>query len=252
MTALTRQELRAALDALLQPSAFRDYAPNGLQVEGGEAIARVVTGVSANQALLDAAIEWNADAIVVHHGWFWKNEPREVTGIRARRLGTLLANGVSLFAYHLPLDAHPEVGNNAQLLRGVGLEPTGTFPLGEFDGLYADVAPAVHVDELVLRIGSACGQPPTAFLHGPDRVRRVAVCTGGGAGFFEAAVGAGADLYLTGEPAERSAAEARELGAHFVAAGHHATERFGPRAIGDWIADRFPVEVRFVDVPNPV
>lgn len=253
MTTLTRETLRRALDEYLRVDDFRDYAPNGLQVEGAHEIRRIVTGVSANRALLDAAAEAEADAVLVHHGFFWKNEPRTLTGIRAGRVRILMKQDMSLFGYHLPLDAHPEVGNNVGLLRALGAEPTGTFAApGDLDGWVGTLDVALSGEEVVARVSDACGQPALSFLHGPESVRTIGVCTGGGAGFFEHAVAHGVDLFVTGEPAEWSSAQAAELGANFVSGGHHATERFGPRALGEWIADRFDVDVRFIDVANPV
>lgn len=250
---ISRDELGAALDVLLTPERFDDYAPNGLQVEGRQTVGSVVTAVSANLATIEAAIEAGADALVVHHGFFWRSEPRTVVGLRARRIGRVLEAGLSLFGYHLPLDAHSEVGNNACLVRALDGVSRGGFPVG--GGLVAPVAElraAVDAEALVARLHAACEREPL-LLRGDGRlIRSVAVCTGGAAGAFEAAVAAGADAYVTGEPSEPAAALARETGVAFVAAGHHATERFGPRALSDWLERELGLASRFVDVENPV
>jgi dinuclear metal center YbgI/SA1388 family protein len=245
-------ELTGYLEALLEPERFGDYAPNGLQVEGRPSVRRVITAVSANQAAIDAAVLAEADALVVHHGFFWRGEERAIVGHRARRLRALLANELSLLAYHLPLDAHPEVGNNVGLLSAVGAVPVQPFggvpPIG-WVGVLATPAPAA---EVVARLAAATGRPPLAFLSGPPAVTRVAALSGGGAGYFEEAVAAGADLFVTGEPSEMAQGLAAELRASFVAAGHHGTERFGPQRLGARLQARFGLVVDFVDVDNPV
>jgi dinuclear metal center YbgI/SA1388 family protein len=245
-------ELSTYLDGLLEPGRFTDYAPNGLQVEGRAEVTRIVTAVSANQAAIDAAVEARADAMVVHHGFFWRNEDRAIVGPRARRLSALLANDVSLLAYHLPLDAHPDVGNNVGLLRAIGATPTTPFagqpPIGWIGRFSAPVA----LDALVATLERATERAPLVFADGPRYVARVAAVSGGGAGYFEEAAGAGVDLFLTGEPSEMAQGLAAELGVTFVAAGHHGTERFGPRALGEHLAERFGLDARFVDIPNPV
>jgi len=245
-------ELARYLDRLLEPERFVDYAPNGLQVEGGPEVARLITAVSANQASIDAAVAADADAMLVHHGFFWRGEERTITGPRARRLASLLGANMSLLAYHLPLDAHAEVGNNVGLLAAIGATPetpfAGTPPIG-WIGTLASPAP---VGEVIAALGQATGRPPLTFVHGPPVVRRVAVVSGGGAGFLDEAVSKGADLFVTGEPSEMAQGLAAELGATFVAAGHHATERFGPQRLGDHLAAQFGLEVCFVDVDNPV
>lgn len=249
---IDRSDLATYLDTLLNARAFSDYAPNGLQIEGRSTIRRVVVGVSANQALIDAAIERDADALLVHHGFFWKNEPRTLTGLRARRVGSLLRNDISLFGYHLPLDAHETFGNNVGVLRALGATPSAAFGGTPALGWLGTLPTPMDKAAIVPAITEAIGQAPTAFLGGPPSVSRVAVVTGGGAGFFEEALEAGAELFITGEPSEQSQGLAMELGGHFVAAGHHATERFGPRLLGEHLAERFGLEVSFVDVPNPV
>lgn len=239
------------LDALLDAASFDDYAPNGLQVEGTRPIEHVAVGVSANGALIERAIESGADAILVHHGFFWRSDPRTITGLRYRRIAPLIRHGMSLFGYHLPLDAHVSLGNNVGVLEAVGASRTEAFgrpPIGWLGELPEPADRGV----IVARLAEATGQTPLALLHGPASVKRIGVVTGGGAGFFEAALESGADLFVTGEPSEQSQGLAAELGANFVAAGHHATERFGPRRLGEHLHETFGVRVTFIDVPNPV
>ena len=249
---LTRDGLAAWLDALLEPHRFHDYAPNGLQIEGRDAVERVAFGVSANQTLIDQAIAWGADALVVHHGFFWKNEAPQLVGWKGRRIGALLRAEVSLFAYHLPLDAHPEVGNSPLLLRALGAEPQVTFgPVQPALGVLGALAEPTDSAGLVARISARLQRDP--LVLGPDRtIRTIACVTGGGASFFEAAVTAGADAFVTGEPSEQSQGYAVELGVPFFAAGHHATERLGVQALQERIGEVWPVETRFLDVDNPV
>lgn len=244
------RDLAALLDAELRAGDFDDYAPNGLQVECSDQLETVVFGVSANAALIDAAVELDADALVVHHGFFWRGEDRTITGLRARRIAPLFAHGISLLGYHLPLDAHAELGNAAGVLAEAGVTaPSEPFANAGRTGLYAAPEP---VGAVVDRLAASCGAPRAAFLYGPERIRRVTVVTGGGPGYFEAAVAAGADLFVTGEASEQSQGLARELGANFVAFGHHATERFGPRSLADFVADATGLRCLFVDVDNPV
>lgn len=243
------------LDALLAPSRFRDYGPNGLQVPGGEEVATVVSGVSASLELFERAHAEAADAVVVHHGLFWGSSVGPIDAALARRLRVLFAADISLLAYHLPLDAHPEVGNNAQLASALGAgrltpfaehsgEPIGCLAELPDDGL----SPA----ELLARIATATAREPLAFEFGPPRIRRVGIVTGAGTDYLEAAIAAGVEAFVTGEPAERAMAQAREAGVHFVAAGHYATETFGVRRLGELLAERFGVRHVFVDVPNPI
>lgn len=248
---MSRAELAGWLDALLEARRFDDYCPNGLQVEGAADIRRVVLGVTASLALVRAAAERGAQAVLVHHGWFWKGEDRRVIGTQRARLAALLAHDINLFAYHLPLDAHPELGNNAQLAKVLD------WPAGEAtgrDGLLrvATLPAPIDAAALAARLGSALGREP--LLVGPtDRpIRRVAWCTGAAQDFLQQAIDAGADAYVSGEVSERTTHLAREAGVVYAAAGHHATERFGVQAVGAALAARFGVEVVFVDDPNPV
>ena len=239
-------------DRFLNAVKIPDYCPNGLQVEGRPQVRRIVSGVTASQALLDAAIEAHADVVLVHHGYFWKNEDPRVVGMKQRRLKTLLSNDISLLAYHLPLDVHPEVGNNVQLARLLGLtvegslEPDNPRSVGLVGSLDTPLAPA----EFMRRIQSALGREPV-MVEGPGLIRRVAWCTGGAQGYIDQAVAAGVDAYLTGEISEPTAHIARENELSFFAAGHHATERYGVQALGEYLAKRFAIEHLFIDCPNP-
>ncbi len=245
-------ELAAHLDRLLEVDAFSDYAPNGLQIEGRAEVHRIVTGVSANAAMIDRAIAAGADALVVHHGFFWSKEPRQLVGLRGRRVAALIRAGISLFAYHLPLDAHGTLGNNVGVLRAIGATPTEAWGGRPAIGWEGTFDAAVDRAEVVARLATATGRAPLVFGGGSTAVRRVGVVTGGGAGFFEEAAARGVDLFVTGEPSEQSRGLAEELGVTFVAAGHHATERFGPRSLGSHISETFGCPATFIDVFNPV
>ena len=250
------RDLVGYLDATLAIDRFRDYAPNGLQVEGAAEVACVVTGVSASAELIGRAVERRADLVVVHHGLIWGGGLTRIAGPLARRLALLLGNGVSLAAYHLPLDKHDALGNNAGLCDALGLGPARE-PFGDVRGTLLGLAgtwstPLAPADA-VARIAAGVGRPPFAFLHGPAHVRKVGVCSGAASDLIEAAAAAGCDLYLTGELAERAGELARELGIHLVAAGHYATEVFGPRRLADALGAQFPgLDVAFVDVASPL
>ncbi len=248
-----RATLLDHIDELLQTGQFQDYAPNGLQVEGRSGIQRLMTGVTASQALLDEAVAWRADAVLVHHGYFWKGEDPRVRGMKARRLRTLLEAGINLFAYHLPLDAHPELGNNAQLARRLGLEVSGSFGTGTaLDLGYLGQLPEPEpLHAFVRRVAEALGREPQVVDGGGHPVFRVAWCTGAAQGFIDAAADQGVDLYLSGEISEPTVHVARERGLHYLAAGHHATERYGVQALGAHLAQRFDLMHRFVDVDSP-
>lgn len=246
---MDRNELAAYLDELLEAGRFRDYCPNGLQVEGRSGVHRLVCGVTASQPLLEAALAADADAVLVHHGWFWRGEDGRVTGIRRARLKTLLENDISLFAYHLPLDAHAEFGNNARLGRLMGWSVEGRFAeqdvgfLGRTGGTAGEIAD---------RLARALGRLPLLVGDAARQVKRIAWCSGGAQGFFEAAIAAGADLYVSGEISEQTVHLARESGVPYIAAGHHATERYGVQALGEHLAARFGLECRYVELDNPV
>jgi dinuclear metal center YbgI/SA1388 family protein len=241
------------LDALLEPASYDDYGPNGLQVPGRDEIESVATGVSANAELFTRAREEGVDLVLVHHGLFWAGPPRALDRASKRRLQLLFDADLALAAYHLPLDGHVEVGNNALLARAIGaadVEPFAAHGAATI-GVRArldDVSPA----ELVARVAAATTREPLAFTDGPDPVRSVGIVSGAGADRLDEAIAAGLDAFVTGEPTERSMSRAREAGVHFLAAGHYATETFGVRALGDRLAERFGLRHVFVDVPNPI
>jgi len=242
------------LDALLDPGSFSDYGPNGLQVPGPEIVLKIVTGVSASVHLHERAVAEGADLVLVHHGLFWRGMPQQMDAALYRRLKPLIANGIGLAAYHLPLDAHPEVGNNALLARELGCSETE--PFGAHDGATIGVAgrfaDGIDAADLLARVRQVTRREPLVLPYGPARVRSIGILSGAGAGYLGEAVARGLDAFLTGEPAERVMAQAREAGIHFVAAGHYATETFGVRALGDHLAATFGIEHAFVDDPNPI
>ena len=248
---MQRKELDAYLDQYLEVARFRDYCPNGLQVEGREAVERIVSGVTASMALLEAAEAENADAILVHHGYFWRGEDPRLTGNRRSRIALLLRAGINLFAFHLPLDAHPEVGNNASLARRLGLVATGRF--GEQDiGWHGHADDIATLAALAARVEERLQRKPLVIGDPSRPVRRIAWCTGAAQGYLEDAVRLGVDVYVSGEVSEQTVHLARESGVAYVAAGHHATERYGVQALGAHLAGRFGIEHRFVDIDNPV
>ena len=248
---MQRDELARYLDELLETARYKDYCPNGLQVEGKTEIRRVVAGVTASQALIDAAIAREADAVLVHHGWFWKGEDGRVTGTRKTRLQSLLRHDISLFGYHLPLDGHPELGNNAQLARQFGWSVEGRF--GEQDiGWYGALDQPQALGELVGRIGVELQRQPLVIGDASRMVRRIAWCSGGAQDYFELALPKAVDAYFTGEISEPQVHLARESGVAYVAAGHHATERFGIRALAAYLSSTLGLMCEFVDMDNPV
>jgi dinuclear metal center YbgI/SA1388 family protein len=245
-----RTEIESMLNTLLEIARFRDYGPNGLQVEGKPEVRKLVSGVTASRALIDAAIEAQADAIVVHHGLFWKGHDGRVTGWLKQRLERLLAHQINLFAYHLPLDAHPEFGNNAQFGARLKLVADGRF--GEQDiGFIGAPAQPLTLAALSALLQYRLGRAPTVVEGDGRPIRRVAWCTGGAQGYFEAAIAAGADAYITGEISEPQAHYARETGVAFFACGHHASERFGAPALAAHVASHFGIEHQFIDIDNP-
>ncbi len=249
--ALTR--LVAQADALLQPLRFQDYCPNGLQVEGRADVGLLVSGVTASLALLEAAIDAGADAILVHHGYFWKGEPPAIVGAKRRRLQLLLRHDVSLLAYHLPLDAHPTLGNNAQLARQLGIEITGglqpesPLPIGNTGRLPRSLS----AEAFAAVVGERLGRAPLLVAGGNHPIDTIGWCSGGGQGYIEQAAALGVDAFLTGEVSEQTVHSARELGIHFIAAGHHATERYGAPAVAAALAAEFDIAHRFIDIDNP-
>lgn len=246
-----RQDLISFLDTTLEPGRYKDYAPNGLQVEGAEQIRKVVTGVTASQALIEAAIERGADTILVHHGYFWKNEDPRVVGIKQKRLKALLTHNINLIAYHLPLDGHLTLGNNAQLAEILGLVPQGQASDQNLLW-YGRTQATVMAEDFCLEVSQRLGRE--ALLLGPSGrvIKRVAWCTGGAQGFFADAIALGVDAFITGEVSEQQHHLAEETGIAFIAAGHHATERFGVRALGQHLAASTGLAVEFVDISNPV
>lgn len=251
----SRDDLISHLDHLLEPGAFRDFGPNGLQVPGVREVTRVVTGVSAHQELIQAAIDARAELLLVHHGLFWDFHPTGLTPILAERLRLLFRHDVNLAAYHLPLDGHEDVGNNAQLAVRLGAathEPFGEGfgrPIGRVARFEA---PGVPAEELFRRIEAVTRRRPLVFAAGPPQIRSVGIISGSAAKNLPEAIAAGLDAFITGEPAEHVMADAREAGIHFIAAGHYATETFGVRALGDRLKREFGVEHQFVDVSNPI
>ncbi|MDS4069464.1 MAG: Nif3-like dinuclear metal center hexameric protein [Candidatus Competibacter sp.] len=248
-------DLVAYTDRLLAADTFSDYCPNGLQVEGRPEVETLVGGVTACQALLDAAVERGADAVLVHHGWFWKGEDPRVVGMKRRRLATLLRHDLGLIAYHLPLDAHPELGNNAQLARLLDLTVTGTAgDNGRAPGLVmlGELAEAVGGDAFAARIETRLRRKPLHIPGGDAPIRRLAWCTGAAQSCIETALQEGVEAFLTGEASEQTVHFARENGLHFFAAGHHATERHGVQALGAHLAQQFALRFIFVDIDNPV
>jgi dinuclear metal center YbgI/SA1388 family protein len=245
----------AFLDELLSPSSFSDYGPNGLQVPGPDDVQTVVTGVSASAELFRRAAALEADLVLVHHGIFWSGAPLALTPAAKRRLALLFEHDMALAAYHLPLDGHPEVGNNALIAAGLGCSEREPFAIhkgtpigvaGSFDG------DGIEPGELVSRVRELTGREPLAFLSGPERVRSIAIVSGAGSDYLGEAVAAGHDAFLTGEPTERVMTQAEEDAIHYLAAGHYATETFGVRRLGDLLAERFGIRHEFVDVPNPI
>lgn len=252
---LKRDQLLAELNALLRPERQRDYCPNGLQVEGREQIQRIVTGVTACQALLDAALVQEADAVLVHHGYFWKGEDERVTGIKKQRLQTLLAADLNLFAYHLPLDVHPVLGNNAQLARQLGLEVDGPLMPDRGDdsiGLVGHLPDVMSALEFARHLESVLGRSVLHIGDDDDEIETLGWCTGAAQGYIDKALELGMDAYVSGEISEQTVHFARETGIHYFACGHHASERYGVQALGNWVAQKFGVEHVFIDIDNPV
>lgn len=247
-------ELVAYCNNLLDITAFQDYSPNGLQVEGRAQVNRVVSGVTASQALIEAAAAAGADMLLVHHGYFWKGEAAPITGFKQRRIHALLEHGINLVAYHLPLDAHIRLGNNAQLAQRLGwrvtggLEPTNPRSIG----LQGELPDELTGEQLAQQLNLALGREPL-LISGHDRpIKRIGWCTGAAQSYIEQAVALGLDAFITGEVSEPTYHIARECGISFFAAGHHATERYGVQALGENLADHFGIEHQFIDIDNPV
>nr|WP_315430045.1 Nif3-like dinuclear metal center hexameric protein [uncultured Albidiferax sp.] len=249
----SRLELLQAFDTLLEPGRFKDYGPNGLQVEGKSEVRKIVSGVTASLALIEAAVAAEADAIFVHHGLFWRGQSGTVTGWMKQRLALLLRHDINLYAYHLPLDAHPTLGNNAQLGLQLGLVGTGQFgdnALG-FLGQRADGSGFASAQVLAAHVEKQLNRPVTLIPGAGAAIKNIAWCTGGAQGYFEAAIAAGADVFITGEISEPQAHYARECGVAFIACGHHASERYGAPAVAAHVAAQLGVEHLFIDIDNP-
>ena len=247
---IDRDALTLELNDLLQPQQFQDYCPNGLQVAGSPKIKRLITGVTACLALIDAAIQANADAILVHHGYFWKNEDPNIVGIKHQRISKLIQADLNLYAYHLPLDAHPKYGNNVQLAQKLGIDldkPLSTEPLVWTGSLSEPLSGQVLANYLL----QVLAHEPIHIEGHKRLIRKVAWCSGGAQNYITAAANAGADAYISGEISESTTHIARELGIDYFAAGHHATERFGVQAIGEHLAKHFGLEHQFINIPNP-
>jgi dinuclear metal center YbgI/SA1388 family protein len=247
----TAKTLGQAFDLLLQPEKFRDYGPNGLQVEGDREIKLIVSGVTASRALIEAAIAAQADAIFVHHGLFWRGQDGRITGWMRDRLRLLLNHGIHLFAYHLPLDAHPEWGNNAQLAKVLGLHTEGRFGEQDLGFMGSGTDTWAGPQALADHVAAVLGRPVTCVGTPGKEVRRVAWCTGGAQNYFEAAIAQGVDAFITGEISEPQAHLARETGVAFLACGHHASERYGAPAVAGRVAKDLGLEHRFIDIDNP-
>lgn len=251
---IQRDQLVAACDHQLRAGQFKDFTINGLQVAGCDQVQRVMTGVTACQALLDEAVIWQADMVLVHHGYFWKNEPVAITGMKQKRIKTLLDHDINLLAYHLPLDAHAEMGNNAELARRMGWKVEGCIDgeLGEGLLWSGRLTQPQTLQVLAGQITQALQREPLVIeAPGVGEIERIAWCTGGAQDMITDAFEAGAQVFVSGEISERTTHLAREMGIHYIAAGHHATERYGIQAMGEWLADEYGVEHRFVDIDNP-
>ncbi len=251
---LTLNELMTLLDQELQPGLFKDYCPNGLQVEGRARIQKMVTGVTACQSLIDAAIEREADAVLVHHGYFWRGENSAITGMKRKRIASLLKHDISLIAYHLPLDAHTTLGNNAQLAELMGWQTRGGMEPGNklSVGNWGNTSKAISLDELGADIASKLGREPLMISGGNDKINSLAWCTGGAQGMIDQALALGVDAFVSGEISESTVHFARENGIHYISAGHHATERYGVQALAGWLEQKTGITHEFVDIDSPV
>jgi len=253
VNSISRDELAQFLDTELQLARVRDYCPNGVQVEGRNEIKRIVTGVTASLALLNEAVRLQADAVLVHHGYFWRGEDMRVVGQKQKRLKLLLQNDITLFAYHLPLDMHPLIGNNARLAQELGLRAEGRFGEDELGWTgRSDVSGVTTVGQFARHIEACLGRQPLLIGEPEAALGKIAWCTGAAQGMFDAAIAAGASVYLSGEISEPTVHLARESGVAYLACGHHATERYGIQTLGALLAEKFGIEHVFVDIDNPV
>ena len=241
-------------DDYLSVSDFNDYCPNGLQVEGSHEVNHIVAGVTACQDLIDAAIEVKADTLLVHHGYFWKGEAQPLTGFKGRRIRALIKNNINLLAFHLPLDAHPIVGNNAQLARIMGWEVQGSFgSVGLHDIVFSGkLQSAMTLEELSNSIAERLDTKPLSIAASSNSIKSIAWCTGAAQSYIDQAAERGIDAFISGEVSEHTFHYAKEAGIHYIAAGHHATERYGVQALAALIAEKFDVQQQYIDIPNPV
>ena len=247
------KDLLSYSNNVLEIERFNDYCPNGLQVEGKTEVKKIVSGVTASQALIDAAIEEKADVLLVHHGYFWKGENAPITGLKYKRIRSLIESGINLLAYHLPLDAHPLYGNNAKLAEILDLEIAGSFPSGsDAVGMYGTLKSPMSSGDFSQKINMALDREPVHIGENSQQIHTIAWCSGAAQSYIEAAVELGVDAYLTGEISEQTVHIAREYGMHFFAAGHHATERYGVQAFAEHLASHFELNHQFIDIPNPV
>ncbi|USH03363.1 Nif3-like dinuclear metal center hexameric protein [Grimontia kaedaensis] len=252
---MNNYQLESLLNDFLKPFAIKDYCPNGMQVEGNAEVKKIVTGVTASQALIDTAIEQGADALLVHHGYFWRGESEPLKGMKFKRIKALIENGINLYAYHLPLDVHPEVGNNAQLAKLLGIEQRGGLEDGNLNSVavWGELPNALSAKEFSELLGMKLNREPLHIESGVAKsIKTVGWCTGGGQDFIDLAASKGMDAFVSGEISERTTYSARELGIHYFSAGHHATERYGVKALGEWLANEHGFEVSFIDIDNPV
>ena len=238
---------------MLEIERFNDYCPNGLQIEGKSEIKKIVSGVTASQALIDAAIKEQADVLMVHHGYFWKGEDERIIGLKYQRVRSLIESGINLVAYHLPLDAHPLYGNNAKLAEILDIEVAGRFPPGnDAVGMYGTLKTPMSATNFSQMVMQAFDREPLHIGDNSEQIHTIAWCSGAAQSYIEAAAELGVDAYLTGEISEQTVHIARESGLHFYAAGHHATERYGVQAFAEHLASHFDLEHQFIDIPNPV
>jgi len=247
------KDLLSYANNVLEIDRFRDYCPNGLQVEGKTEVKKIISGVTASQALIDTAIKQKADVLLVHHGYFWKGEDGCITGLKYKRVKSLIEAGINLMAYHLPLDAHPLYGNNAKLAEYLDLEIAGNFPSGkDAVGMYGRLKTPLFAGKFADKLNQVLGRNPLHIGNVAEEIQTIAWCSGAAQGYIEQAAELGVDAYLSGEISEQTVHIARESGVHFFSAGHHATERYGVKAFGEHLADHFSLKHEFVDIPNPV
>lgn len=248
----TRQELSKYIHQLLAVDRFKDYCPNGLQVQGKDDILRIVTGVTASQALIEEAIEAKADALIVHHGWFWKNDEAPIVGQLHQRLKLLMKHDINLFAYHLPLDQHPKLGNNAQLAKIAGWKIRGRNEQNDLVCLGQPALGVKTLSQLASSLEMALGRKPIVIGKDSRSVKKIAWCTGAAQGYFQQAIDSGADVFISGEISEPTFHLAQESGVAYISAGHHATEKYGVQALGSDLVKKFGIEHQFIDIPNPI